>query len=138
MLFHILAFWNLVSYLSLLAFNALILSSFGRQIVQSHGTRTLWLLYLGGAISGGFCMQLFKPYNSIVIPEVGAGPAVSSVITFYGMLNLQKPIMFFIFPMKMWVVLAIMGFFAFADPSKKNVGGMMTGFAMALIFKRKF
>ena len=119
-----------------LVFNTLIMSSFGKQIINSHGNRVFWMLYLGGAISGGLFMQLFKPHNSIVIPEVGAGPAVSALLTFYGLNNLHHPVMFFgAFPVKMWFILAIVALSALSDPSKKDVGGMLTGLMVYQVFK---
>jgi membrane associated rhomboid family serine protease len=51
-----------------LVFNSIIMASFGRSIINTHGNKIFWLLYLGGAISGGLCMQVFRPNNSIVIP----------------------------------------------------------------------
>lgn len=111
------------------------MASFGKSIINSHGNRVFWLLYLGGAISGGLFMQLFRPNNSIVIPEVGAGPAVSSLLTFYGMSNLRQTVLFFAFPIKMWVILAFVAFTALADPSKKDFGGMLTGLLVYQLFK---
>ncbi len=111
------------------------MASFGKNIINSHGARTFWILYLGGAISGAFCMQLFRPNNSIVIPEVGAGPAVSSLLTFYGLSNLHQTVVFFAFPVKMWVILAFVGITALTDPSKKDFGGMITGLLMYQLFK---
>jgi len=108
---------------------------FGKNIISSHGNKTFWLLYLGGAISGAFCMQLFRPNNSIVIPEVGAGPAVSSILTFYGMSNLHQTVYLFAFPVRMWVILAFVAVSALADPSKKDLGGMLTGLLMYQFFK---
>ena len=113
------------------------MASFGRNVIQSYGNRTFWLLYIGGAIAGGLCMQLFRPHNSIVIPEVGAGPAVSSLLTFYGLQNLQSVVFFFGFPIKMWAILAFVGFAAVTDPSKKDFGGMLAGLLMYQIFKVK-
>ena len=109
--------------------------SFGKNIINMHGNRTFLILYLGGAMSGAFCMQLFRPNNSIVIPEVGAGPAISSILTFYAMSNLHQTIFFFAFPVKMWVILAVSAVSALADPSKKDLGGMLTGLLMYQIFK---
>ena len=112
------------------------MATFGRQIINSHGNRAFWLLYLGGAISGGMFMQLFKPHNSIVIPEVGAGPAVSSLLTFYGLQNLQQSVMLFgAVPIKMWFILGMVAFSALADPSKKDLGGMLTGLLVYQVFK---
>lgn len=111
------------------------MASFGKYVINNHGNRVFWLLYLGGALSGAFCMQLFRPHNSIVIPEVGAGPAVSSILTFYAMSNLHQTVFFFAIPIKMWVILGFVAFSALTDPSKKDFGGMLTGLLVHQIFK---
>ena len=111
------------------------MANFGKNVIQTHGNRTFWLLYLGGAISGGLCMQIFRPHNSIVIPEVGAGPAVSALLTFYGLQNLQNVVFLFGFPIKMWAILGVVGFVAITDPSKKDFGGMLAGLLMYQVFK---
>lgn len=113
----------------------MVMFGFGRNIINSHGNKIFWLLYLGGAISGAFMMQLFKPHNSIVIPEVGAGPAVSSLLTFYGMYNMHQTVFLFAFPVKMWVILAFVGAMALTDPSKKDLGGMLTGLLVSQVLK---
>ena len=127
---------TVILYLSAV-FNTMIMFSFGKSIIISHGARAFWLLYLGGALSGAFCMQIFRPHNSIVIPEVGAGPAVSSILTFYGMSNLHQIVFFFGFPVKMWAIIAFVAVTALADPSKKDFGGMLTGLLMYQVFKMR-
>lgn len=68
MLFHIMDSSHIVIFPYYLVFNMIIMASFGKNIINSHGSKAFWLLYLGGAISGGLCMQMFRPNNSIVIP----------------------------------------------------------------------
>lgn len=111
------------------------MATFGKGIINTHGNKVFWLLYLGGALSGGLFMQLFRPNNSIVIPEVGAGPAVTSLLTFYGLSNLHQTVFFFAIPIKMWVILAFIGISALTEPSKKDFGGMLTGLLVYQLFK---
>ena len=67
---------------------------------------------------------------------MGAGPAISALITFYGLSNLHHPVMLFgAFPVKMWFILAFLALSALSDPSKKDVGGMLTGLMVYQIFK---
>jgi membrane associated rhomboid family serine protease len=111
--------------------------SFGRGIIANYGNKTFWMLYLGGAIAGAISMAVFKPHNSIIIPEVGAGPALSSLITFYALNNMHSYVYLFAFPIKMWVLFAAMGVFSITDPSKKDFGGMLMGLFMFLVFKTR-
>lgn len=124
-------------YLGYSVFNTLIMATFGKSIINAHGNRVFWLLYIGGALSGAFCMQIFNPHNNngIVVPEVGAGPAVSSLLTFYGMSNLHQTVFLFAFPVRMWVILAFVAGSALMSPSKKDFGGMLTGLLMYQLFK---
>jgi hypothetical protein len=39
------------------------------------------------------------------------------------------------FPVKMWFILAIVALSALSDPSKKDVGGMLTGLMVYQVFK---
>ncbi len=83
-------------------------------------------------------MNIFMPHNSIVMPQVGADSAIAALITFYGMFNLQQHILLFFFPVKVWILLSIMGVYSLmADPSKKNLGGMIYGALMYRLFKMK-
>jgi hypothetical protein len=67
---------------------------------------------------------------------VGAGPAISALITFYGLNNLHNPIMFFgAFRVKIWFILAFIALSALSDPSKKDIGGMLTGLMVYQVFK---
>ena len=123
--------------LIILVIDSFMAVSFGRGIIASHGNKTFWILYLGGAIAGAISMSVFKPHNSIIIPEVGAGPALSSLITFYALNNMHSYVMLFAFPVKMWVLFAVMGVFTLTDPSKKDFGGILMGLFMFLLFKTR-
>jgi hypothetical protein len=52
------------------------------------------------------------------------------------MSNLQQSVMLFgAIPIKMWFLLGVVAFSALADPSKKDVGGMLTGLLVYQVFK---
>jgi membrane associated rhomboid family serine protease len=69
---------------------------------------------------------------------VGAGPAISSLLTFYAMNNMSQTVLLFFFPVKMWILLSIVGFMALTDPSKKDLGGMIVGLVLSQIFRVRF
>jgi membrane associated rhomboid family serine protease len=110
----------------------------GKAVSMRCGSKYVWLLYLGGALSGSMCMNIFMPHNSIVMPQVGADASISALIGFYGMFNLQQQILLFFFPVRVWVLLSLMGVYSLlADPSKKNFGGMLFGVLMYRLFRMK-
>jgi hypothetical protein len=52
------------------------------------------------------------------------------------MSNLHQSVMLFgAFPIKMWFIIAVVAFSALADPSKKDVGGMLTGLLVYQVLK---
>merc|ERR1712083_1008746 len=106
MLTYAFSHFSFFSYL----FNMIMLASFGRGIQM---------------LFGGIFMQMAMPYTSVVIPQVGADASISALLTFYGLFNLQNSVLFFFFPVRMWVLLGLMGVYCMFEPSKKNLGGMM-------------
>lgn len=109
-----------------------------KDIIMRCGAKYVWWLYLGGALAGSICMNTFMPHNSIIMPQVGADSAVSALLTFYGMFNLRAQILLFFFPVSIWVLLGFLGIYSLtADPSKRNLGGMMFGFLMYRLFKMR-
>ena len=76
---------------------------FGRAISVQYGNRYIYWLYGLGAIFGSLCMNYFMPYYQIVMPQVGADPCVTAMFTFYGLFNMQQRVVFFFFPLPMWV-----------------------------------
>ena len=115
----------------------IMLASFGRGIQMQFGGKYVWWLYLLGGLLGGIFMQMAMPYTSVVIPQVGADASISALLTFYGLFNLQNSVLFFVFPVRMWVLLGLMGVYCMFEPSKKNLGGMMAGFLVYQLFKIK-
>lgn len=111
------------------------LASFGRIIQMSFGAKYIWWLYVVGGLFGGICMQMAMPYGPVVVPQVGADASISALLTFYGLFNLQNSMYLFVFPVKMWVLLSLMGIYSLIEPSKKNFGGMVAGLLIYQLFK---
>ena len=111
------------------------LGSFGRSIALQHGNKYIWLLYLLGGFFGAGCMQVAMPPSPYVLPQVGADPSISSIITFFGLMNRHQTILLFFFPIRVWVLLLLMGTYSLMDPSKKNFGGMVAGLLIYQLFK---
>ncbi len=85
----------------------IIVASFGRALRMNYGNKVFWALYLLGAVGGGLTMNFGMPYQPIVIPQVGADAPITAMLTFFGLLNPNQSIMFFFFPMKLWVTIFI-------------------------------
>jgi membrane associated rhomboid family serine protease len=83
------------------------LGSFGQTISRQFGKKVVWWLYLLGAFAGGLSMYFGMPHMGMVAPQTGAGPAISSLITFYGLFNLRNSVLLFFFPVKIWVNVSI-------------------------------
>lgn len=93
-----------ISYIcTYLVFNMIIIGSFGRSIRLQCGNKVIWMLYLLGAFAGGLSMHYGMPFGPMVVPKVGADASIAAMITFSGLLNLHSTVMFFFFPMKIWV-----------------------------------
>ena len=78
-------------------------SSIGRELSIQYSNKIIWALYLAGSLAGGLAMNYGMPQLPMITPQVGSDAALSAMITFYGMLNLHHRVLFFFFPMKMWV-----------------------------------
>ena len=82
-------------------------------------------------------MLLGMPNMPMVVPQVGADSAVTAMISFYGMFNLHQTVLLFFFPVRMWILLGLMGVYCLFDPTRKNIGGMMAGLVCYQLFKVK-
>jgi membrane associated rhomboid family serine protease len=81
----------------------IVIASFGRAIRMQYGNKVVWALYLLGSLFGGLGMNFAMPYMPMVVPQVGSDAAVSAMLTFFGLLNLNQSILLFVFPVRMWV-----------------------------------
>ncbi len=80
-----------------------VFASFARGIKMQFGNKVIWWLYLVGALAGGLSMHFGMPNMPAVVPQVGSEAPLTALITFYGLFNLHNTVLFFVFPMKMWV-----------------------------------
>ena len=51
------------------------------------------------------------------------------------MYNMHQTVFLFAFPVKMWAILGFVGLMALTDPSKKDLGGMLTGLLVYQVLK---
>jgi hypothetical protein len=66
----------------------------------------VWWTYLLGSICGGLSMNfLMREHPTLVIPQIGSQAATTSMMTFYGLLNLRKQVILFMYPIPMWVII---------------------------------
>ena len=138
--------WRLVTYLFLhdprgpwhLVFNMLALWMFGIEIENLWGTRTFVLFYLGSGIGAG--LLSFVMWHN---PIIGASGAVLALLTVYAFYFPQRRVlMFFIFPMPVWLAVAIIGFISLAG-SMSGPGGIahlthLGGILAAVIYVKLF
>lgn len=85
----------------------IVIASFGRALRMNYGNKVLWWLYILGAIGGGITMQLGMPNMPMIVPQVGADAAIASMLTFFGLFNMQHTVMLFFVPVPMWVLLLL-------------------------------
>lgn len=84
----------------------IIIAMFGRSIRLQYGNKVLWLLYLLGSLAGGLAMNFGMPNLPVVVPQVGSDAAISAMLTFYGLFNLNRSVFFlFAISVPMWVML---------------------------------
>ncbi len=116
--------WRLATYMFLhggpfhLLFNMLALWMFGVEIEQMWGTRRFVTFYfISGIASGLFCA--FIPG-----PIVGASGAILALLTVYAFYFPRRQVlMFFIFPVPVWVAVLIIGFIS-VTLAQSGAGGI--------------
>lgn len=96
-------FFHYCTYCIMPVFDMIVIASFGRSIQMFYGNKVLWWLYLLGAVAGGLAMNYGMPNLPMVVPQVGADAAITSMLTFYGLFNLNHSVLLFLFPVPMWV-----------------------------------
>jgi membrane associated rhomboid family serine protease len=119
--------WRLFTYMFLhdprgpwhLVFNMLALWMCGTEIETLWGTRRFVFFYLYSGIAAG--LFSFFLWNS---PIIGASGAVLAILTVYAFYYPQRRVlMFFIFPMPVWIAVIIIGFISIAG-SLSSAGGI--------------
>jgi len=133
--------WRLVTYMFLhggplhLFFNLLALWMFSVEIEEIWGTRKFLIFYLVAGVGSGLLSVFMRPY----IPIVGASGAVLAVMTVYAFYFPQRQVlMFFIFPVPVWLAVGIIGFISIAM-ARTNAGGIahlvhLGGILVALVY----
>jgi membrane associated rhomboid family serine protease len=110
-----------------------------KQVAKKCGGKYVWMLYLGGALTGALAMNYLMPYYAIKVPIVGADPSISAFISFIIMQNPSATLFHFILPFKYWYLLICGSMFLIVtDSSFKNMGGLTAGIALGLLKKRLF
>lgn len=114
----------------------IILGSFGRAIAHHYGNKMIWWIYLLGAFFGACFMHIGMPRTpGMIFPQVGADAPISAMLTFYGLQNLYQSVMFFFFPVRMWVLLGLLSVYSLFEPSKKNFGGVIAGLTIYQMYR---
>lgn len=109
-------------------FDMLMLGLMGRAIQATYGNKYIYWLYGLGAVFGGLTTSVFQRPSPYIQPQVGAESVVAAYLTFLGMLNPHQTFMLFFFPVRAWVLLAVMGTYSLMfDPQKKIFAGMTAG-----------
>ncbi len=128
-----------------LLFNVLILFFCGRFVELALGWKLMGLLYVLGALAGGFAEILWSP--SSMNPVLGASGAISAMIAGYMLLfarNRPKPvgpipgeIVRMVQLMGLWLVLNVMMSFTFGtDQTGIAVAAHIGGFLVGLLLAR--
>jgi membrane associated rhomboid family serine protease len=134
--------WRLATYIFLhdpqgpwhLVFNMLALWMFGSEIESIWGTRRFLQFYLISGVGAG--LLSFFTWNT---PIIGASGAVLALLTVYAMYFPRRQVlMFFIFPMPVWLAVIIIGFISLAG-SIGSAGGIahlthLGGIMVALVY----
>jgi membrane associated rhomboid family serine protease len=116
----------------------LMLQLIGNNIQKKYGSKYVWGLYLSGAIAGSLAMYFWMPFYPISIPKVGAEPSISALFSFYSILNPKTRISFLFIPFKVWFIFGLVIIFTIlADPSRKNISGILIGGVIAHMLRRR-
>lgn len=118
-------------------FDTLTIFLFGRSIEMRYGANRLLKLILLGVLAGGITMNIFDRRMPVMVPHVGATTAVSALLTFEACMNMGQRILFFVFPMRIELLVGLLVFQSlFLDPLHRSLGGVLTGAAAFALFKR--
>jgi membrane associated rhomboid family serine protease len=122
------------------AFNMLFLWFVGREMESFYGTREFWWLYLSAAVVSSLCWVFVNYSQGGQGRAYGASGAVMTIVSLYTFYNPRREVILFIFPVEMWLVLAIYvlsDLFSLMGRSTAPVGfaAHLGGFAYAVAFK---
>ena len=96
--------------------------------IQGVGNKYIYWLYGLGTIMGGITGSLFQRPSPYIQPQVGCESVIAAYLTFLAMLNPQAQFYLFFFPVRAWVLVALLGFYSLvSDPQKKYFSGITAG-----------
>ena len=106
----------------------LMLGLMGRVIQATAGPKYIYWLYGMGSLFGGLSSATFQPPSPYIQPQIGAEGALAAYITFIAMLNPQQTFMLFVFPVRAWVLIMMLGTYSIMfDPCKRSFAGITAG-----------
>ena len=100
----------------------------GVSLQRAAGNKVVYWLYGLGSLFGGMSSSFFQPQSPYVQPQVGPEGVVAAYLTFLAMMNPQASFMFFVFPVKAWVLIFLLGSYSLVfDPHKRSFAGITAG-----------
>ena len=100
----------------------------GRAIQTAAGYKYIYWLFGLGSIFGGCTSAFFAPPSPYVQPQIGAEGVVAAYLTFITMMNPQQTFLFFVFPIRAWVLVLMLGTYSLLfDPYKRSFAGITAG-----------
>jgi membrane associated rhomboid family serine protease len=71
-----------------------------------------------------------------MFPRMGASTAISAMLTFEACLNRSQRVIFFVFPMRIGFIVALLVLQSlFLDPLHRNIGGILAGGVAFALFR---
>jgi membrane associated rhomboid family serine protease len=115
-----------------LVMNMLVLYMFGTMVEEALGRRRFLRLYLLCGLSGGIFWLLASLVMGMTgVPVVGASGCVYGVIAYAAVLYPHAQVIFILFPLRLWILAALLGLFAVYDMMVALRGGPTGGVADA-------
>lgn len=122
-----------------LVFDVLMIGLMGRAIQMNCGPKYIYWLYGLGALFGGVTTSVFQPPSPYIRPQVGAESVIAAYLTFIAMLNPHQTFLFFVFPVKAWILVFCLGFYSLLfDPHKKSFAGITAGITVHQMMRARF
>ena len=111
----------------------------GRAIQGAVGTKYIYWLFGLGSLFGGCTSTFFKPPGPYIQPQIGAEGAIAAYLTFITLMNPQQTFLFFVFPIRAWMLVCFLGAYSlFFDPHKRSFAGITAGLTVYNMRKVNF
>lgn len=111
----------------------------GRAIQTHFGPKYILWLYGLGALFGGITSTVFQRPSPYIQPDLGAESVISAYLAFLAMQNPTQTFLFFVFPVRAWVLVAGLGFYSLVfDPKKKSFAGITAGITVHQMMRARF